>query len=149
MCHRSMAAGTLHRQVSLLATGGRQGASRSGCVWLRLTLWVYSLDHLCFFWHSQVPDIVSVPIFQMVHLVADSLIPRQYPNKRSEQKLVGIAGRLQLPVSFFFLTIFLLKMQNPPGSDFNPVLMCVQYTCQFLPGFLEQLALGSGGLLRS
>lgn len=100
MCHRSMAASTLHRQVSLLAIGSRQGASRGGFVWLQLSLWVYCLD-LCLFWHSQIPGLVSVTTFQPVLLVADNLIPRQDPNGKGEQKLVGIARSLQLPISLF------------------------------------------------
>lgn len=52
MCQQSVIVSVLHRQVSLLAIGVRQGASRGGCVWLWLTLWGCGLA-LCLFRHSQ------------------------------------------------------------------------------------------------
>lgn len=90
MCHQNMDASTPHRQVP---TVGRQGANRGGCVYLRLTLWVYCLN-LCLFWHSQTPDLVSVLTFQLVLLVSDNLIPRQDPNKKDERNLVNIPRSL-------------------------------------------------------
>lgn len=99
-------------------SAGHRGQAGSQQRWLQLTLWVYGLD-VCLFWHSQIPDLVSVTTFQPVLLVLDNLIPRQDPNRKGERKLVGIARSLQLPISFFFLTVFLLK--------------CMKHMCQFFP----------------
>lgn len=71
MCQQSVAVIVLHRQVSLLAIGVRQGASRGGCVWLWLTLWGCGLPSAS----STDPDFVSVPTSQLMFLVADNLLP--------------------------------------------------------------------------
>lgn len=100
-------------------SAGHRGQAGSQQRWLQLTLWVYGLD-VCLFWHSQIPDLVSVTTFQPVLLVVDNLIPRQDPNRKGERKLVGIARSLQLPISFFLPYSFLIEVHETHVSVFPP-----------------------------